>query len=351
MAFISTSAPITRSKISVTKIFYDKGWSGINVEPGPIFETLQRHRRRDINLRLAVSDHIGETDFYLHEREPGTSTLSPDLDPNLAERVPRRHRMRVPVTTLSALIDTYAPDKHIHFLKLDVEGAEEPIIKSTDWRRYRPELLIVEATAPYSHARRDDRWNETLEAAGYSLVFFDGINVYYLREESAHRKDAFGLPVNVLDFAKKYEFEKESATELEVEVAELTTDIAALRSEHDKLLRRLRVPDAPAPLWTGLAVARLVRAFTAAARSARRYARNNAAVLLERVNSRLLLRRRQSQSADEVEDALLTLELRAHERLPAISGNGRKLARIAEAKLRRFALSNARPTKPDGDQA
>jgi hypothetical protein len=42
---------------SVTKAFYDRGWSGINVEPGSVFDELERARPRDVNLKAAVVDY------------------------------------------------------------------------------------------------------------------------------------------------------------------------------------------------------------------------------------------------------------------------------------------------------
>ena len=46
---------------SVTKLFYDAGWRGINVEPSPKwFPRLLEQRPRDINLQVAVSETPGE---------------------------------------------------------------------------------------------------------------------------------------------------------------------------------------------------------------------------------------------------------------------------------------------------
>src|SRR5579863_744930 len=39
---------------SVTKAFYDRGWRGINIEPGRVFEKLAAMRPRDVNLPIAL---------------------------------------------------------------------------------------------------------------------------------------------------------------------------------------------------------------------------------------------------------------------------------------------------------
>jgi hypothetical protein len=45
---------------NVTKAFYDRGWSGLNIEPGEVFPELAAARPRDINLNMAVYDRGGE---------------------------------------------------------------------------------------------------------------------------------------------------------------------------------------------------------------------------------------------------------------------------------------------------
>ncbi|MEI7747230.1 MAG: FkbM family methyltransferase, partial [Actinomycetota bacterium] len=50
---------------SVTKAFYERGWSGINIEPlQKHYEELLLERPRDINLQVAAGAHEGEIDLY-----------------------------------------------------------------------------------------------------------------------------------------------------------------------------------------------------------------------------------------------------------------------------------------------
>lgn len=190
---------------SVTAHFYLNNWSGINVEPGPSFSAFNKHRSRDINVNVAISDREGAATLFFHEGDPGTSTLNSSIEPALEFRVGKRIRIEVPAVRLKTLLDSNANGRHIHFLKIDVEGLEEAIIRDTDWLRYRPELLIIEATLPYTNHRRDNAWGAILGSFNYFEVFFDGINVYYLRKESMARAHAFRMPVNILDNAIKFQ--------------------------------------------------------------------------------------------------------------------------------------------------
>jgi FkbM family methyltransferase len=185
---------------SVTKLFYDKGWSGINIEPGQGIAALQAARPRDLNLAVAISDHSGEANFYEHPNDPGTSTLSAEVPPVIAERAGTRQLRRVSLLTLTQVLDAHAPTRHLHFLKVDVEGAETAVMAGLNLKRYRPEVILIESTEPYSTIRHPGPWTDILAAAGYRLAYFDGINDFWVREESAERLlPEFAVPVNVLD--------------------------------------------------------------------------------------------------------------------------------------------------------
>src|SRR6266487_1233476 len=60
---------------SVTRAFYDRGWSGINIEPvAAYWERLCRSRPRDVNLNFAAGASDGERDFFIVDNT-GLSTL------------------------------------------------------------------------------------------------------------------------------------------------------------------------------------------------------------------------------------------------------------------------------------
>lgn len=202
---------------SVTKAFYDKGWSGINVEPGPLIENLRRDRPRDINLAIAISDAEGEADFWEHTGGPGTSTLCADIAARVAEVAGERIRHRVPTLTLAQLLSRHAPDRHIHFLKIDAEGWEDAIIAGGDWERFRPEVLVVESTEVLTNRRLEAAWQERLRQASYTFAYFDGVNDFWVRAESEALLASFAYPVNILDNFQRFDPELEN---LRIDVAQ-----------------------------------------------------------------------------------------------------------------------------------
>lgn len=226
---------------SVTQFLYERGWSGVNVEPGPSIERFAV-RTRDLNLSLAVTDQTGFSSFYLHSGDPGTSTTMPAVTPELEGRVGERIKSRVATVTLEHLFDRYAKGRHVHVLKLDIEGMEGPVIATTDWKRYRPELILVEVTQPYTNERRGDEMLRPLLEAGYEEVFFDGVNAYFLREESLFRRGAFDRPVNVLDGFRKRDAEREHLARLIAQADEQRdAAVAAERSRLEEIVAHVRL--------------------------------------------------------------------------------------------------------------
>jgi FkbM family methyltransferase len=183
---------------SITKHFYDKGWRGINVEPGLNFPAFPRERPRDINLNVAASDHCGTLRFYEHPADPGTSTVCDQLAPGLEHCRESRYERAVEALTLAAIFERHAAPV-IDFMSVDVEGHERSVLLGNDWARFRPRALVIEATLPYTNTPCHDRWEDVLTAADYLFAYFDGINRYYVRAEEAALLEHFRRPVNVLD--------------------------------------------------------------------------------------------------------------------------------------------------------
>jgi FkbM family methyltransferase len=213
---------------SVTKYFYDLGWSGINVEPqGDLHARLRAERPRDRNLRLAVSDADGTLVLHVAPTHPGFSTTDADVARAMVERGIEIVDVEVPTTTLAALLDEQTPPE-ITFLKIDVEGAEERVLAGADFDRFRPRVVLVEATEQSSETPRYVHWEHLLLDKGYLFATFDGLNRYYVRAEDAQLVATFQVPVNVFDDWYPYEYVRR--------IYELEQDRAVL----DQIAGRLR---------------------------------------------------------------------------------------------------------------
>ncbi len=226
-------------EISVTKAFYDRGWSGINIEPTRgYFQRLVEARPRDLNLNVAAGAAAG---LIVLNQISGTGLSTSD------EEVARRHaeagwqsrETRVPTLTLTSICESHGVGE-IHFLKVDVEGAEADVLRGMDFSRFRPWIVVVEATEPLSSARVDGAYEALLLGQGYSGAYFDGLNMFYVANEHADLKDALGAPANVFDdyvTAAQQRLEAMAAEQavtidsLSHRVKDMDDDLNALREE------------------------------------------------------------------------------------------------------------------------
>jgi hypothetical protein len=111
--------------------------------------------------------------------------------------------LEVPLLTLAEICAEHV-DGTIDFLKIDVEGAEADVVAGADWRRYRPRLVVIEATHPGGVAAHLDGWEPDLLAQDYLFLHFDGINRYYLRAEDRDLAPQLAAPLNYLDWYLRF---------------------------------------------------------------------------------------------------------------------------------------------------
>ena len=168
---------------SVTRAFYERGWCGINIEPVPgSLEAFEQQRPRDVNLGWAIADQPGS--LRLHEVVgTGLSTLQQTQADEYRREGLTVTPHEVAVHTLNEVCHAHAADREIHFLKIDVEGAEEAALRGLDLARFRPWVIVVEATRPRSAQASHQDWEGLILGRGYRLAWFDGLNRFYVAEE------------------------------------------------------------------------------------------------------------------------------------------------------------------------
>ena len=180
---------------SVTCHFYDKGWTGINVEPQVGYvKALEKARPRDTNLCLGVGARVGDARFY----QTSALYLS-TCDPDSSVLAEHEHEVRtISITTLAELCRKHVK-RPIDFLKIDVEGWEKDVLRSGDWQAFRPVIVVVEATRPNSQEPTWQDWEPEFLTCGYQFAYFDGLNRFYVRDEDAALAQHFAIPPNVFD--------------------------------------------------------------------------------------------------------------------------------------------------------
>jgi FkbM family methyltransferase len=155
-----------------TRRFYGMGWSGANCEPDPTkYERLLKSRPRDLNFNCGVGSGQGLHTFYRMSADMlSTFSKAAAIEYErqgyvVIEEVP------TPLMSLTDVFDRIG--RPVDFISLDVEGFEIDVLKSNDWSRHRPTLLLVEMM----HEAK--RIEETLAGVGYEIVWRNSTNAIF----------------------------------------------------------------------------------------------------------------------------------------------------------------------------
>ncbi len=240
---------------SVTKAFYDAGWRGINVEPMPSYrQPFLDQRPRDINLACAAGAEEGEITLYdVPDMNGWASTDAAVASAHAADGYAVTE-VKVPLRTLSGICAEHVQGP-IHFLKIDVEGFEGAVLQGMDFQRWRPWVLVIEATLPGQRTTNHGDWEHLVLPHGYRYAYFDGLNRYYVAEEHPALLEALNLQPNVFDafiphhLDKAWKQEKQLAAEvranwqrideLDAHAGKLTADLQRRAQENARQASQL----------------------------------------------------------------------------------------------------------------
>ena len=225
-------------ELSVTKAFSLRGWRGLNVEPQEhYFRLLTEDRPLDTTLRVVCGPERGSLTFYRLPDKPGWSTIDAETVERLKAEGENVVEQTVDCIPLADLLAEHAPEV-IDFLKIDVEGAEGAVLAGMDFARFRPRVVVVEATEVGRPDPTHQRFEPGLLDAGYLLAQFDGLNRYYVRREDEAWLPILALPANTFDDYVVYEWldRAERAERLSAARLEL---IESLEARTHELVRQL----------------------------------------------------------------------------------------------------------------
>jgi FkbM family methyltransferase len=171
-----------------TYLFYKEGSKGITIEPNlSLHKKLKGKRRRDINLCMGISDTPGSMDFYRFH--PHTmSTFSKDE----AEKLQNEYGyileevIKVKLDTLQSIISKYCNGIFPDLLSLDVEGLDEQILRSIDFEKSTPTIIVTE-TSHFSMTYKEDLKRtdiiEFLKSKGYIAYADTLINTIFVKKD------------------------------------------------------------------------------------------------------------------------------------------------------------------------
>lgn len=214
---------------SVSLAFYEKEWRGTHVEPVASYaEQLRQARPDERVIEAAIALEEGTIPFF-EIPETGLSTADAAIARQHEADGFRVRRVEVSCLPLSRVLDAFG-DQDIHWLKIDVEGAEEQVVRSWLPSPVRPWIVVVESTRPNAPVLTHSAWEPHLLALGYEFVYFDGLNRFYVSTSHPELKAGFGASPNVFD---GFELAETSpfATGLRRRLDHATNEIARLNQQ------------------------------------------------------------------------------------------------------------------------
>ena len=183
---------------SVSKFFHEQGWQGIHVEPTPNYaEQLRQGRPKDIVLQAALGSKVGTLKFYEFP-DTGLSTDDRTIAKKHLKSGFQGREIVVPCITLDNVLANFS-DEEIHWLKIDVEGGEQRVLKGWTQSNARPWIVLIESTLPLTQVDSHKKWEAIVLSKGYEFAYFDGLNRFYVADGHADLLKAFTAGPNLFD--------------------------------------------------------------------------------------------------------------------------------------------------------
>ena len=158
-------------RYSNTYLLHVQGWCGINIDPDPnAIALFNKARPHDKNIECGIAAKEGNLTYYSFS-DPAVNTFVEKE----AKRWMNKDWLKflgtrsIAVRPLSSVLYEHALDKPIDLLSVDAEGMGLEVLKSNDWTRWTPKIIVVE-----------DDVRTYLEEKGYYMYRECGLSNIYV---------------------------------------------------------------------------------------------------------------------------------------------------------------------------
>lgn len=159
-------------RYSNTRLLYKRGWLGVNIDPDPdAIRLFKKRRPRDTNLCVGISRERGEKRFFVFA-DPAVNTFSPEMAAEWQAGGDIALNKTVFIKTMplrEVLAEAIPTGTHIDFLNVDAEGLDREVLESSDWERFRPHAIAIEAHGFRADAPEGSAVYRFLRGKGYTL--------------------------------------------------------------------------------------------------------------------------------------------------------------------------------------
>lgn len=167
-------------KGSMTYDLEKNGWSGILIEPNPILvENLKKVRTSPV-YPYAISSTEGDLPFYIVAGPDNLHGLSrfdytQEFEDHIKKCGGTVTKTMVHVKKISSIMQEAQNLESVDLLKIDVEGHEFEVLKSFDFEKFHPRLIVTED----NFKDTDKSVRLFLHSKNYEVIARDRINYWF----------------------------------------------------------------------------------------------------------------------------------------------------------------------------
>jgi len=171
-------------KYNNTYKLYKKGWRGINIDLDELkIQAFKMLRPEDCNVLAAVSDKEGTVKVYDFDFFSVISTVNQEVAQKSENEI--KWEKEIKTQTLSSIIDSSRfARRQIDVLSVDVEGHDLNVLKSLDFEKYQPKIILIE-----SHLMNIDLIINSdlylfLEEKEYHFINWVGLTLFFVHPDN-----------------------------------------------------------------------------------------------------------------------------------------------------------------------
>lgn len=169
---IGVCHPVMRNN---TYLLYELGYTGVLVEPNPVFHQLIGHYRpNDVLLTCGAGVENGELQYYAFPDKLGFNTFDRGLGEYRRNQGLKCEISQIPIVGINEIIDSQF-EQYPNIVDIDAEGIDFSLLQTLDTQKYPIEIIMCETLG----AEMD--FNQLMQEKGYKRYANIGENTVYLR--------------------------------------------------------------------------------------------------------------------------------------------------------------------------
>lgn len=159
-------------KASNSYFFHLRKWKGLCIDANPDLKPLyKKYRSGDIFLNYGIGTSEEPMVFnFLNEGFSSMNTFNMEFLKSENLEIQIKSSLKIPVLSLSEILETHLDlNDRLDFFDVDVEGSDLDVLKSNNWDKFRPKIIMVETNKSLNNDVNSEL-ADYLTRVGYKLI-------------------------------------------------------------------------------------------------------------------------------------------------------------------------------------